>query len=91
MKNITGLAFLALAAPFLVAAMVLPEWQQQLQTQLKTEKNCDVKHFTQAKMGVKNGKESVKARVTCEDKRIFEASRVGHGGPFDVKECDAGC
>jgi ferric-dicitrate binding protein FerR (iron transport regulator) len=90
MKNTTGLALVALAAPLLIAAVILPQWQQQLQTQLKNEQKCDVKNFSQVKMGVKNGKEAVQTRVSCEDKRVFDASRVGHDGPFDLK-CAEGC
>lgn len=86
MKSIAAL-MVVLAAPFLVAAVILPEWQQQLQTQLKNDHQCEVKNFSKAKMGVVNGKESVEARVACADGRVFEASRQGHDGPFAVKSC----
>jgi len=90
--NKIATAAVCLSAPLLIAAVILPEWQQQIQTQLKKDYSCDVKNFSKAKMGVVNGKESVEARVTCTDGRAFEASREGKGGPFAVKQCDGnGC
>ena len=93
MKSMTGLALVCLAAPLLIAAVVLPQWQQQISDQLKTEQNCEVKNFSKTRLGIKNGKESIEARVICSDSRVFQASRQGpKSEPFVLKECkDSAC
>ena len=91
MKSMTGLAFVCLAAPLLIGAVVLPQWQQQLSAQLKTEQNCEVKSFSKTRLGIRNGQESIDTRVTCADNRVFQASRQGpKTQPFVLKECKDG-
>jgi len=93
MKSIGGLAFVCLAAPLLMGAVILPQWQEQLKTQLKTDHNCEAKNFSKVRLGIVNGKESIRAQVTCADNRVFEASRQGpRSQPFAIKECgEGGC
>ncbi len=92
MEKIAALTVVCLAAPFLIGAVILPEWQQQIKTQMKKDHDCEVKNFSKVNMAVVNGKESVEARVVCADGRVFDASRQGKGGPFAVKQCnEKGC
>ena len=79
--------FLCLAVPALVAAAVLPEWQESLNGQMQKDYGCQVNGYSNVKLGIKDGKEAVSARVHCTDKRAFDVSRVGRGEPFKVDEC----
>jgi len=87
MRSIAGLAFVCLAAPLLMAAVILPEWQQTLQTQLKNEQNCEVNALSNVRLRVVNGKETVSARAHCADKRAFDVSRTDRSKPYKIEEC----
>jgi len=87
MKRLAGPILALLALPFLAAAVILPEWQQQLTTQLKKEQNCDVIGVSSVKMRVINGKQSVAARAHCLDKRSFDVTRDEPGQPYKIVEC----
>lgn len=87
MKNIAALAVLGLAAPFLIAATILPEWQQTLNSQLMKENNCEVNFLSNLKVSVANGQESVRARAHCTDNRTFDVSRIGRDKPYKIEQC----
>ena len=87
MKKIAALAVLGLAAPFLIAATILPEWQQTLNSQLMKEDNCEVNFLSNLKVSVVNGQESVQARAHCTDSRTFDVSRTGRDKPFKIEQC----
>lgn len=87
MRSIFRLIFLCLAVPVLAAATVLPEWQESLNGQMQKDYGCEVNGYSNLKLGIKDGKEAVSARVHCTDKRTFDVSRVGRGEPFKVEEC----
>lgn len=87
MRLIAKLVLVAAALPLLTAAVILPEWQQQLYDQLKKEQNCEVNFLSNIQMRVVNGSETVLARAHCMDKRDFDASRMGAGKPYKLQEC----
>ena len=87
MKNVAVLVALSLGIPFLVAATILPEWQQTLNSQLMKEENCEVNFLSNLKVSVVNGQESVLARAHCTDKRAFDVSRIGRGKPYKIEQC----
>ena len=87
MKNVVVFVALGLAAPFLMAATILPEWQQTLNSQLMKEENCEVNFLSNLKVSVVNGQESVLARAHCTDKRAFDVSRIGRGKPYKIEQC----
>ncbi len=87
MKNIAALAMVCLTAPLLMAAKILPEWQQQLESQLMKEQDCEVNFLSNVQVRVVNGKESVFARAHCMDKRAFDVSRTDRSNPYKIEEC----
>lgn len=87
MKNVVVFVALGLAAPFLMAATILPEWQQTLNSQLMKEENCEVNFLSNLKVSVVNGQESVLARAHCTDKRAFDVSRIGRDKPYKIEQC----
>lgn len=87
MKRLAGPILALLALPFLAAAVVLPEWQQQMTSQLKKEQSCDVIGLSSVKMRVINGKQSIAARAHCSDKRSFDVTRDEPGQPYKIREC----
>jgi len=86
-KNIAVFIALGLAAPFLIAATTLPEWQHTLNSQLMKEENCEVNFLSNLKVGVVNGQESVRARAHCTDNRTFDVSRTGRDKPYKIEQC----
>jgi hypothetical protein len=87
MKRLTGPILALLAMPFLTAAVILPEWQQQLESQLKKEQSCDVIGLSSVKLRLINGKQSTSARAHCSDKRSFDVTRDEPGQPYKIREC----
>lgn len=88
MKIPIPLTLVAFAAPFLVAAAVLPQWQQQLESQLDKDKGCQVNFLSNIHLRIINGKETISARAHCTDKRAFDVSRLGPDQPYKIEECE---
>ncbi len=87
MRTTFRLIFISLAVPLLAAATILPEWQQKLNSQMLSQHDCEVNYLSNVRLGVKDGKESVSARVHCMDQRAFDVSRTGRDQPYKVEEC----
>jgi hypothetical protein len=87
MRSVARLVLVVLSVPLLAAAVMLPEWQQQLNSQLKKEQNCEVNYLSNLRISAVNGEETVFARAHCMDKRAFDVSRMGPGKPYKIQEC----
>lgn len=88
MKIPVPLTLVAFASLFLIAATVLPQWQQQLESQLNRDKGCQVNFLSNIRLRIINGKEAVSARAHCTDKRAFDVSRLGPDQPYKIEECE---
>jgi len=65
-----------------------PAWLDDLKDQLQLEKECKVIILMNMREGELAGQPTYEARVKCEDGRMFDASRTGKGGLFELKTCD---
>ena len=86
MRLMVRLFFVCLVIPVLAGARILPEWQQALNMQMLTEHDCEVNALSNVRLGVKDGKESISARVHCTDNRAFDVTRTGRD-PYKVEQC----
>lgn len=66
-----------------------PSWLDDLKDQLQFEKECKVSYLMNMREGELGGKLTYEARVQCEDGRMFDASRTGSDGPFELKACES--
>lgn len=87
MRTTLRLIVLVLAVPVLAGATILPEWQRSLNEQMLGQHGCEVNYISNLRLGVKDGKETVSARVHCMDKRAFDVSRTGSDQPYKVEQC----
>lgn len=65
-----------------------PAWLDDLKEQLAFDKECKVSYLMNMREGQLGGQLTYEARVQCEDGRMFDASRVGATGLFEIKACE---
>lgn len=87
MRTTLRLILLVLAVPVLAGATILPEWQRTLNAQMLGKHDCEVNYLSNLRLGVKDGQETVSARVHCMDGRNFDVSRSGGDKPYKVEQC----
>ena len=90
MRNLlsTALILTAFAPGLAFAQSSDPAWLDELKDQLALEKQCNVILLMNMREGELGGELTYEARVKCEDGRMFDASRTGKGGLFDLKTCE---
>ena len=62
-------------------------WEAQLSEEIRLVENCDVAFIGQVVEREVDGRKVVMAKVTCMDKRTFDAFRDDEFAPFAFKEC----
>ncbi|MGI9464678.1 MAG: hypothetical protein ACR2OM_12095 [Aestuariivirgaceae bacterium] len=87
--TIAAIAFavVLLAATALAYAQV-PDWELDLRRQLQSEHDCELNYLTDARTFELLGKQTVKARAHCMDKRAFDVTRSGDAASFEVESCE---
>ena len=82
-------ACLALALPATAIAQSSdPAWLDEMNFQLRAEKQCEVSYLIRVREGTLGEKPTYEARVQCIDGRMFDATRIGETEPFTFKACE---
>lgn len=63
------------------------KWEADLQRQLLAEHDCELNYLTGARTFELLGRETIKARAHCMDKRAFDVTRAGDEKTFQVQSC----
>ncbi len=67
----------------------MPEpWTIDLRAQLSKDHNCKLNFMTNVMKFELQGRQTIKARAHCEDKRAFDTSRVTGEPRFKIQQCD---
>lgn len=80
-----------LAGPALTTPAIAQEtrWQDELAAEIKIAQSCDVAYLSQVVERTIEGRQLLMAKVHCQDRRVFDATRTDAFAPFDFKECAA--
>lgn len=82
---------LVLASAVLAAGLAGPaaaaDWEQQLTRQMLADHGCEVDFFVMVEESWREGRKVIRTRVQCLDRRLFDASRIGDTGTFEVERC----
>lgn len=66
----------------------VPAWQGPLQRQMLQDEHCAVAFIGEVVERVMPGKYLVRAKVTCEDQRVYTVEQTaGPGQPFRIVNC----
>ncbi len=63
------------------------QWESDLRKQLLTEENCELNYLTDSRTFELLGKQTVKARAHCMDKRAYDVTRSGDESAFKIESC----
>ena len=63
-------------------------WEAALKQQLVAEKDCELNYLTDIRSFELLGRNTVKARAHCKDKRAFDVTREGDDAVFTFESCE---
>ncbi|MEM7636192.1 MAG: hypothetical protein AAF299_16625, partial [Pseudomonadota bacterium] len=65
----------------------IPAWQLALQSQLLTEKQCNLNYLTNVKVQELGAITSVEARAHCVNGQAYDVRSLSGTNKFDIREC----
>ena len=85
---LAGLA-VCLADPLVPTAQAQEQpWEPSLRQQLLSEKDCELNYLTDIRSFELLGRQTVKARAHCMDKRAYDVTRQGEEDTFKLEACE---
>lgn len=81
-------ALLLIKSALPLAAQQEEVWQALLREQLRDEKSCQLNYTTNVRKYDIDGKQGLKARAHCFDKRMYDVTWLPEKQQFEIQSCE---